>query len=104
VKKYILSKSAEADLISIFEYTFENWGASQLDAYRQEINNALHHICQNPQSPLSKPRDDLAAGCRLYRVSHHMIAYRLINDDIQIARILHKRMNIEQQVSRKTFQ
>ena len=103
MRKYVLSKSAEDDLIHIFEYTVETWGPEQLEAYRQHIKRILHTLCLDPYAALSKSRDDLVKGCRLIKAGHHMIVYRVANNEIQIARILHERMHIEQQVSTKEF-
>ena len=103
MRRYVLSRSAESDLIQIFKYTVEKWGSEQLEVYRQQINIALRTICIDPNAPLSKPRDDLVKNCRLIKAGHHVIAYRIANNEIQVARILHERMHIEQQISPKVF-
>ena len=101
--KYILSKSADADLENIYKYTFETWGIEQFHIYRKQINDALEKISKEPELINSKAREDLAPGCRLYHVQHHYIVYRLGKKYIEVGRILHERMNVEKQVSDDVF-
>lgn len=101
--EYILSKSADADLRNIYEYTLENWGVEQFHLYREQIDDALEKISKDPELINSKAREDLAPGCRLYHVQHHYIVYRIGKKCIEIGRILHERMNIGKQVSEDAF-
>ena len=101
---YRLSKIADEDLLSIFRYTLETWGEDQLRIYLGVLEAARDVIAQNPLSPGSKSREDLAAGCRIFRAGKHYFVYRVKDSHIEIARILHESMDFETQVTETDFQ
>ena len=103
MSNYILSKQADADLEGIYQYTLDNWGIEQFNLYREKINAALEAISKEPKLVQSKAREDLATGCRFYHVAHHYIVYRIGKKHIEVGRILHERMNFEEQVSDTVF-
>ena len=102
--KYVLSTQADADLVSIYEYTITTWGVDQFQKYRQQIESAIQTIADNPSLPRSKERNDLLTGIRLFLVEHHYIAYRVRTDVVEIGRVLHESMHFEAQVSDDDFQ
>lgn len=97
------SSHAEGDLKSIFRYTIRKWGFDQADAYLELLSFARERIVANPFLPGSKPRDDLAAGCRTLRCGKHVYFYRLRDNTVEIARILHESMDFERHVGEETF-
>lgn len=97
------STHAERDLKSIFRYTIRKWGFDQADAYLEFLSFARERIVADPYLPGSKPRDDLAAGCRSFRCGKHFYFYRLRDDTVEIARILHESMDFERHVGEETF-
>jgi toxin ParE1/3/4 len=103
VTTYLLSRQADADLVSIYEYTLETWGIEQFTIYSAQINRALRTIAAPPEAPGTYPREDLAKACRFYRVGHHIIAYRIGNQQIEVARILHEKMNFELHLIENSF-
>ena len=72
-------------------------------AYFQLITVAKTRIVNNPVLPGSKTRDDLANGCRAFRVAKHLTFYRVSGDCVEIARILHESMDISRHVGEETF-
>ena len=100
---YRLSKFAERDLAEILRYTIKTWGIEQGAAYFQLLTVAKTRIVNNPLLPGSKTRDDLADGCRAFRVAKHLIFYRVSGDCVEIARILHESMDFTQHVGEETF-
>jgi toxin ParE1/3/4 len=54
-------------------------------------------LAQEPHK--GRPRDDIREGYRKYHVGRHLIFYRQAGKDIEIIRILHDRMNIENHLS-----
>lgn len=100
---YVLSPQADADLVDIYEYTLATWGVDQFHVYHQHIETALTAIAADPMLRGSKAREDLLPGCRLFRVEHHYIAYRLGEDAVEVGRILHERMHFEKQVTEEDF-
>jgi toxin ParE1/3/4 len=95
---YGLSDQAVAELVSIYEYTLTTWGVEQFRVYRKYIEHALSRIEADPMLRGSRGRDDILKGCRFYRVEHHYIVYRVGNNRVEVGRILHERMHVEQQV------
>lgn len=100
---YVLSKSADEDLKCIFEYTLETWGADQLAIYALQIDAALRQIAGDPTPPCSKTREDLTAGCRTFPVGHHFIVYQVNRGRVEVARILHERMDFENKAVETDF-
>ena len=100
---YRLSKLADEDLLSIFRYTLETWGVDQVSIYLHLLEAARDHIAQNPLSPGSKARDDLAPGCRIFRSGKHCFVYRINDGIVEIARILHESMDFVSHVEEQDF-
>ena len=100
---YRLSKFAERDLAEILRYTIQTWGMEQGVAYLQLLTAAKNQIVNNPVLPGSKTRDDLANGCRAFRVAKHLIFYRVSEDSVEIARILHESMDFSRHIGEETF-
>jgi len=103
VKPYRLSDRADEDLLRIFLYTIKRWGEEQVPVYLGRLDQAFALLAENPFVVRSKSRKDLAIRCRLFKVGHHVIAYRPENGPISIARILHESMDFEQHVSDEYF-
>lgn len=100
---YRLSKFAEHDLAEILRYTIKTWGMEQATAYFQLLTLAKTRIVHNPILPGSKSRDDLASGCRAYKIAKHLIFYRVNGDCVEIARILHESRDFTQHLGEETF-
>ena len=101
--KVRLSVFAERDLLNILRYTKKVWGLEQGYAYLRLLSLATDKMVANPFLPGSKPREDLASGCRTFRCGKHLFFYRLCDNTVEIARILHESMDFEQHVGEETF-
>lgn len=97
------SSHADEDLISILAYTYEKWGIEQQGKYAKLLEGARDEIREEPFLLGSKEREDLAPGCRLYRVERHYIVYRVKDDVIEIARVLHESMDFHLQIKGTYF-
>jgi toxin ParE1/3/4 len=93
-----LSSLAEQDLIGIARYTLDTWGERQLEKYRSLLNQAFLDLARDPKRSRTKPRPELFSGCRSYHVGSHIILYRVNEDRIEIARVLHESMELERHV------
>lgn len=93
VIKYVVSKKAVSDLEEIWFYTAEKWSVEQADRYYSLIFDEIEHICKNPA--FGKPLDHVRKGYRATKVKSHLIFYRVINGTVEIIRILHERMDID---------
>ena len=89
---YRLSKEAQDDLKEIKSYTRVTWGGKQTKEYLSEIKNSLEKLVISPE--LGKSRDELIEGVRSFGVGRHIIFYRAGKTEIEIARILHSRMDV----------
>ena len=89
--EYRLTPAARSDIRSIWAYTDDEWGSAQADRYLGQIEETLELLVRNPT--LGRPRDEVRAGFRSHSAGRHMIFYRMAGGDIEIARILHQRMN-----------
>ena len=103
MKPYRLSEITDEDLLSIFLYTIEKWGKEQVPVYLGRLDEAFTLLAENPFAARSKSREDLATRCRLFKVGHHLIAYRPEEGFIAIARILHETMDFEKHVTEEYF-
>jgi toxin ParE1/3/4 len=93
--KYKITNLASQDLENIWLYTFENWSIEQADRYLNLIIDEIEYVAQKPDSGF----DFSSVRKRYYRsrIKSHFIFYRIDykNDVVEIIRILHQRMNIE---------
>lgn len=90
---YILSKKANSDLDDIWYYTVRTWSAEQANRYYNLIFDEINYICTNPES--GKPIGHIRKGYRMSKVKSHLIFYKVVNNTIEIIRILHERMDIK---------
>ena len=93
---FFLTQRAKADLKSIASYTQKKWGIKQRNTYLTQIDTAFHVLSDNPIKGFNY--DYIRQGYFKYRVGKHLIFYRIVNLDIEIVRILHERMDIEQRL------
>lgn len=95
---YKISKEAEIDLEKIWLYTFEEWSLEQADYYMDLILDEIEYLAKIPQS--GKDYNEIRKGYFRSRVKSHFIFYRinLKEEKIEIIRILHERMDIENQL------
>ncbi len=95
--KLILRQKAIDDLSNIWEYTAETWSEKQADKYHNMIKMACKHIA-----------NDIAVGKIYHNISPHVLGYKIgkhiifyqscLEDEIEVIRILHERMDIESQL------
>lgn len=86
-----LSRKAKADLKSIAIYTERKWGQDQRNHYILQFDQCFHLLGEN--SNLGQTCDEISPGYRQYPQGSHIIFYRqAAEDDVEITRILHKRM------------
>lgn len=101
--KFRLSSHADRDLLSILKYTKKVWGPEQVFMYLGLLGRTRDMIVANPSLPGSKSRNDLARSCRSFRCDKHIFFYRLRNNTVEIARILHESMDFPRHVGEETF-
>ena len=94
---FSLTRKAKADLKSIAAYTQRKWGKDQRRIYAKQFDDVFHMLTNNPDA--GSVCDYIREGYRKFPSSSHIIFYRnLREDEIEIVRILHKRMDAKQQM------
>lgn len=82
---------AEKDLINVWLYTLDNWGACQADKYLDQINNAVKTIPYNPDVGIAC--NEIREAYMKYHINKHVIFYRHTNKAINIIRLLSDKMD-----------
>ncbi len=90
---YVISKKAISDLEEIWLYTAEKWSIAQADRYYNLIFDEIQFICKNMNA--GKSMEHVRKGYRASKVKSHLIFYRIQNGVVEVVRILHERMDIE---------
>ncbi len=88
---YKLSPLAEKDLQKILSTTIDTWGVEQAKIYAESLDTALMKLAQYPES--GRTRNELYVNARSFPVEKHIIFYRIAQTGIEVARILHQRMD-----------
>ena len=94
---FVISKKAVSDLEEIWLYTVEKWSIEQADRYYNLIFDEINYICKNINA--GKSMEHVRKGYRASKVKSHLIFYRVLNDTIEVIRILHERMDIENRLN-----
>ena len=70
-------------------------GKTQQRRYLTQLDTAFHDLADKPE--IVRARNDIREGYYKFGVGKHLIFYRLkVKDQIEIVRILHGRMDIDQ--------
>ena len=93
--KYKISQEASRDIENIWLYTIEKWSIEQADRYFNLIMDEIEYLAEDPKS--GKDYSKVRKGYFRSQIKSHFIFYKINrkNEDIEIIRILHQRMDIE---------
>ena len=86
----------DQDLVEIWLYTFDEWGEIQADRYLDELDKATHLLAAQPLQCHS--RGEFNPAVRIHHHAHHLIVYLVMEDGINIVRVLHERMDVDSQL------
>ena len=89
---YRLSPLAKQDLEDIWLYTLREWSADQADRYYHSIIAAIEGLLVRRYIP--QPTDILP-GYWKFKVGRHVIYFKEHDDYLDVIRILHVRMDVE---------
>jgi toxin ParE1/3/4 len=84
------SRRAEADLLSIGDYTLRTWGRAQAARYIGELEDCCQMLSDNPA--LGRLCDNVRPGLRRLEHGRHVVFYRQERGGVLVSRILHQRM------------
>jgi toxin ParE1/3/4 len=89
VAAFRFSRRAEADLLSIGDYTLRARGKAQAARYLGELEVCFQRLSDNPA--LGRLCDEVRPGLRRLEHGKHVVFYRQERGGILISRILHPR-------------
>ncbi|MBK6740946.1 MAG: type II toxin-antitoxin system RelE/ParE family toxin [Haliea sp.] len=94
---FSLTEAAKADLKSIATYTQRRWGKEQRRIYAKQFDDAFHMLANTHEAGIAC--DVIKVGYRKFPIGSHVIFYRARSDtEMEIVRILHKRMDLGRQI------
>ncbi|MCA0316542.1 MAG: type II toxin-antitoxin system RelE/ParE family toxin [Proteobacteria bacterium] len=89
-----LTPRAQRDLDDIVSYSEEAGGFDQAVAYVRGLHAVMQRLCRFPR--MGRQADEIRPGIRVAAAGSHVILYRIGAKQIDVVRILHKRMDIDQ--------
>jgi toxin ParE1/3/4 len=98
MSEYIISEKALEDINNIWIYTAENWSVKQADRYYNLIIDEIEYIVRN----LDMARDfgKIRKSYRYSKVKSHLIFFKKDKtNEIEVVRVLHERMDIENRLA-----
>lgn len=92
--KYYLTNKAKNDLKEIARYTQKVWGIKQRNNYLKLLDRTFSSLALSPEKGILC--NHIRDGYRKFWLGNHVIFYRqVISSEIEIVRILHQSMDIE---------
>lgn len=83
---------AEADLIDIWLFIAKD-NIPNADVYLRRIEKTIHLLADKPL--IGRRRDELGSGIRCFPVGHHVVFYYVIDQGIDVLRLLHGMRDFE---------
>lgn len=97
---YIISEKALEDINKIWIYTAENWSVEQANRYYNLILDEIEFIAQN--FGMASDFGSVRKSYRFSKVKSHLIFFKKNKlNEIEVIRVLHERMNIENRLTNK---
>ncbi|MCC6251384.1 MAG: type II toxin-antitoxin system RelE/ParE family toxin [Bacteroidia bacterium] len=98
MSKYKLTNKAVEDLTNIWNYTFDKWSENQADKYYKMLLENCQNIADNPK--IGKKYEVVNNELLGLKINRHIIFYRYLDKkQIEITRILHERMDLENRIN-----
>ena len=99
MKTYFISKEALKDIDAIWLYTLENWSLEQADRYYNLIMDEIEYISCHFEAGYDFGK--IRNGYRFSKIKSHLVFYKKAKTgEIEIVRILHEKMDIENMLNR----
>jgi toxin ParE1/3/4 len=94
MSNYILSGEADADLVEIYQFSYDNFGESRADAYLLGLEEKFNIIATNKDA--GRSISHIRQGYFRYDYTRHSIFYKYENSKtVLIVRVLHNSMEHE---------
>lgn len=96
MKPLRLLRSALRDLDTIWTYTARTWGVAQADTYVTALHCDMERLREYPE--LGPAHPSRIAAFRKLPSGHHVIFYLVLEDCVEVVRVLHERMDLKRQL------
>lgn len=94
MSKYIISEKALRDINNIWVHTAENWSTEQANRYYNLILDEIEFLADNFIT--AKDFGHIRKGYRYSKVKSHLVFLKKTkNNEIEVVRVLHERMDIK---------
>ena len=98
MSKYIINEKALDDINKIWIYTAETWSIEQADRYYNLILDEIEYIVDNFE--MARDFGNVRKNYRCSKVKSHLVFFKKTKtNEIEIIRVLHEKMDIENQLT-----
>ncbi|GAA4767307.1 MULTISPECIES: type II toxin-antitoxin system RelE/ParE family toxin [Flavobacterium] len=98
MSKYIINEKALDDINKIWIYTAETWSIEQADRYYNLILDEIEYIIDNFE--MARDFGNVRKNYRCSKVKSHLVFFKKTKtNEIEIIRVLHEKMDIENQLT-----
>lgn len=97
MREVLFTEQADADLICIYTYSYQNWDEEQAIQYTNQLKKTIQQIATSPS--LGKRRNNIRSGYYSYLSGSHVIFYRFTEERLEVVRLLHKNMDFKQHLT-----
>jgi toxin ParE1/3/4 len=95
---YIISEKALDDINKIWIYTAENWSIEQADRYYNLLFDEIEYIVDHYE--MARDFGNVRKSYRCSKVKSHLVFFKKTkSNEVEVIRVLHERMDIENQLS-----
>jgi toxin ParE1/3/4 len=88
----VIRRAALFDLDGIARYTTDRWGVEQAEKYLAAIRYDIESLASFPRR--NPPQAGKHTNIRKMASCHHIVFYRVMDDKVEIARVLHERQDV----------
>lgn len=92
-----ISVHASEDIENVWLHTYKNWSSEQADRYINLIFDEIEYLSENPES--GKDCSHIRKNYYSSKVKSHIIFYRIAEKEIEIIRVLHQKMDLENRLN-----
>lgn len=93
-RKYLITRRALKDLQEIWSYTRRNWSVEQADRYYSLLVDEFDFVANNFET--GRSMEHVKEGYRASNVKSYVIYFRRTEGEVEIVRVLHRLMDVEQ--------
>jgi toxin ParE1/3/4 len=97
VLKLRVTPKAESDLVGIWVYTCDEWGADQADTYLDQLEKGMKQLTDHPS--LGTDYAHILPAYRRLRLEHHAVFYKVLDAEVLIVRVLHEAIDAPARLS-----